>query len=69
MLDNLSSDAEGLTYAGKMMSDTLDDLVAHLADPLPHIYPDGDGNHYCYGLAVIDGIPNLVREKIEEPEP
>lgn len=39
------------------------DLVAHLADTMPHKFVV-DGITYRWGLAVIDGVVNMVYEEV-----
>lgn len=39
------------------------DLAAHLVETMPHRFTDG-GVTYRWGLAVIDGVVNMVYEEV-----
>lgn len=39
------------------------DLAAHLADNMPHLFTDGTKT-YRWGLAVIDGVVNMIYEEV-----
>jgi hypothetical protein len=42
---------------------TSENLMAHLAAAMPHIFTDGETT-YRWGLTVIDGVVNMVYEEV-----